>query len=237
MSTLMKKRALSAPFKFGQTYKRRNTGKRTYIKGFYRRSGYYGRYPPLGNEYKFFDTTWDESGIAATGLIALDSVNEVAAGTGENQRIGRKITIRSIHVRWDVVLTAGTTANETDDNLRLIVYLDRQCNGATAAVTDILETAAYKSFNNLSNKNRFKILADKFTDINSMSGAYTGSTDNYGKAGKYRSMHMKCNIPVEFSSTTGAITEIRSNNVGVLLITANANANSEGQVRIRYTDS
>lgn len=49
------------------------------------------------------------------------------------------------------------------------------------------------------------------------------------------SFYKKCNVPLEFSSTTGAITEIRSNNIGVLLISAEGTAKFDSSIRIRFT--
>lgn len=212
----------------GRATKRKKTGQ----MGFMRTTGYYGRYPPLGNELKFLDSSWNSSGVSNSGTIVLSTVHPAVSGTGESQRIGRKIVIRSVFVRWVVEIGNGTTPSATDDGLRVIIYQDMQANGAAATVTDILATANYLSFNNLANKNRFKIMMDKFTDVHS--AAATSST--FGEMAKTRSHYMKCNVPIEFSSTTGSITEIRSNNIGVLLISDKAISNCSGRIRVRYSD-
>lgn len=194
----------------------------------------FGSYSAPSPELKFLDNTWDSDPVPSAGVIALNTVNNVAAGTGESQRVGRKITIKSIHLRWVNVIKASASNADTDDGLRLILYLDKQANGAAATVTDILETADYLSFNNLSNRNRFRVLMDRVVDVSSMSG---GSSTAFGAAAKTKQAHLRCDIPIEFSSTTGAITEMRSNNVGVLIISDNQEAECVGNVRIRYTDS
>lgn len=241
MSTLMKKRALMPVYRSGfsratasRPLKRRRTALR---KGFYRRAGYYGRYPPLGSELKFFDTNKASTPTAAAGTIFDDSLCHVPAGTGESERIGRKITIKSISVHTESVLISTSSSSNCDDAVRMILYHDKQCNGATAAVTDILESAAYRSFNNLANKNRFRILKDMFLDISCQAGAGNGTTNQFATVGKTRNFYLKCNIPVEFSSTTGAISEIRSNNIGVLVISSNGLMEFGYTARIRYTDS
>lgn len=198
-------------------------------------SGNYGRYSPMGTELKFLDTSFNQTTVAATGNIVLTSVNLVPQGVTESTRIGRKCTLRAISFRYVVQLKPTTNTNNTDDGLRVIVYWDKQCNGTAAAVTDILRTADYLSYNNLANKERFRILKDQFVDLHSTAGG--GSTASFGEIGFTKQMHLKCNIPIEFSGVTGAITEIRSNNIGVLLISDSADVSCEGLVRIRYSDS
>lgn len=214
-------------------FKRRRTASYRPAKGYVRKVGYYGRYPPLGStELKFHDTT-PAITVPNTGSIVSNSLIAIAAGTGESQRIGRKITVRSINLRFTGVLTSSAVPAQTDDGLRVVLYHDKQANGAAATVTDILETAAYLSFNNLSNKNRFRILMDKTVDI-SATAAFSAASLQHGKT---KSWYMKCNIPVEYSSVTGALSEIRSNNLGILVISDNGQVDFNSQVRIRYSDN
>lgn len=216
-----------------RTYKKRKyTG--SFKKGYNRTSGYYGRFAPLGTELKFLDTTWNDTTVASAGEVILPSVNLIPQGVTESNRIGRKCVIRSIAVRYVVQIKPTTNTNNTDDGVRFILFQDKQCNGAAATVTDILRSADYLSFNNLANKERFKVLADKFTDVHAAAGG--GSTSSFGELGFTKSVYIKCYIPIEFSSTTGALTEIRSNNIGVLLISDSADTACEGLVRIRYSD-
>jgi len=225
---------LTSAMLMGGAYK----GKRRRVaKGSYRTTGYYGRYSPLGSELKFLDTTDTKSSVNASGTIKESSLVNVVAGTGESQRVGRKITIKSIHMRYIAQLSNTSNPSGTDDGLRVIVYWDKQCNGATAAVTDILETAEYLSFNNLSNKNRFSILMDKTVDISATAGAYDGTNDQFGQKAVTRSFHKKVNIPVEYSSTTGGLTEIRSNNIGLLAISDAGAINMGYTCRVRFSDN
>ncbi len=149
-------------------------------RGYFRRSGYYGRYNGQNLESKFFDLDLDDSVIASTGLV-LDSINEIAQGTAENQRIGRKATITKIQWRYNILLSNTQNEADTADIVRVIMYLDKQCNGVTAALLDVLETADYQSFLNLANSQRFRILMDKTIPINCTTGSYNGTTDQFGK--------------------------------------------------------
>ncbi|AXH73549.1 MAG: coat protein [Doliovirus lythtis] len=202
-------------------------------RGRMRTSGYYGRYAPLGTELKFLDTTATTNNVATTGVIHNASLNLIPQGVTESQRVGRKCTIKSLHLRWTAQLNDTGTATSTDDGVRILVYLDKQCNGATATVTDILESASYLSFNNLSNKNRFRVLMDKTCDIS----ATAAISATFGQKGMTYQWHWRGNMPIEFSSTTGAITEIRSNNIGVLLVSDNARINVVSNCRVRFADN
>lgn len=204
--------------------------------GYKRSTGYYGRFAGTNSEKKFYDTSFSLTDPTTTGSILLSSVNTVPQGTGESARIGRKITLRAVNFRFVCQLPNTSTPSATDDGLRVIVYHDKQCNGTAATVTDLLETADFLSFNNLANKDRFKILSDKIVDLSSTCGSWDGTNDQFGEKAVTRSVYLKCNVPIEFNSTTGVISEIRSHNIGILAINDNGRMQIEGRVRIRYTD-
>ncbi len=187
-------------------------------------------------ELKFFDLDIDDTAIDNAGTIVADSINEIPQGTGEQARIGRKCTIRSINWRFEVRLPTQTGGATASDVARIILYLDKQANGATAAVTDILESANYQSFNNLANKGRFRTLMDRTYDLVAQAGGGDGTTEDYGQVIISDTLFKKVNIPIEFSSTAGAITEIRSNNIGLLTISRTGVAAFASKIRLRFTD-
>ncbi len=186
-------------------------------------------------ELKFHDVDLDDAVIASGGSIT-DSINKIAQGTTESERIGRKCNIASINWRFNIDLPETTVSSSTGDVARVIMYIDKQANGATAAITDILETANYQSFNNLSNKGRFRTLMDRTYALNAESGGGDGTTEDYGRVNISDTFFKKCNIPIEFSAATGAITEIRSNNIGVLLISLSGKVGFDSKIRLRFSD-
>lgn len=203
-------------------------------RGFTRTGGFYGRYSGKAPELKFHDISLSDSSISSGGSILLDSWNKIAQGVTESQRVGRKIRIKKIMWRgkWDLPTT--TTVSQTSDTIRVILYLDKQCNGATAAVTDVLESASINAFRNLANSGRFSILWDRYVTVVCPSGA--GSTTTYGEQTRKFFFSKSCDIPVEFDSTTGAITEIKSNNIGLLVVSDGGFINLVSRVRIRFSD-
>jgi len=188
------------------------------LQGFVRRAGNYGRYGAsarlmgLRPEVKFFDTslsipfdaTGEASTTAATGGVCL-----IPQGDTENTRDGRIAFIKSIQLRGiaSFVPAAAATAST---NIYLYVILDQQCNGAYPALTDIFtSTVMATNMLNLSNSGRFRILKKIKMNLSSMAGV----TAAYNNVTKPIEWFKSCNIKLDFSSTTGAITEIRSNNI------------------------
>ncbi len=206
------------------------------VPGFTRSGGFFGRFG-VGGEMKFHDLAVDDTAIATGGTIASLSLNLIAQGTTESERIGRKCTIRSVNIRFEVRLPTQTAGASASDVARIIVYQDKQANGATAAVLDILKTADYQSFNQLSNKSRFRTLMDRTYDVNSLAGGGDGTTEDYGQTIISDTLFKKVNIPIEFNGATGAITEVKSNNIGILTISRTGNAAFASNVRLRFSDN
>jgi len=188
-------------------------------------------------ELKFFDTatsfTTDITGeVPATGQLCL-----IPQGVTESTRIGRKAVIKSIQMKGSMLYNPGAASTDTVGAVgHVYVVLDKQANGAAAAVTDVLTSASMGSaFINLANSERFIILKKFIVSFNPGAGA-SGSASSVKRP---YSWYSKYNIPLEFSSTTGAITEIRSNNVFLLAGIDGAQDDSitvTGAVRIRYSD-
>jgi len=147
-----------------------------------------------------------------TGQIVTSySLNQIPQGTSANQREGRRCTIKKIQVKALVTCPETTVAADTAFNYRLMLVLDKQANGAIPNTQDLfqLNTAGVNALYNLDNSQRFTIIADKTYSIES-SGA-VGATS--ARATKTIQWNIKANIPLEFSGTTGAVSEIRSNNL------------------------
>lgn len=201
-------------------------------------TGFFGRFQPQGPEMKFLDTTVAASSPATTGTIFSSSLNIIPQDDTQSGRIGRKVTVKRVQLRGQVLLPATTTAADTADRLRILVVLDMQANGASPLVGQVMETGSINSYLDMANVSRFRVLADKlFTLSASAAGAPTG-TPSFGAVLKSFSIYKKVNIPIEYdaSASTGALTTIRSNNILVVALTQNALATLAFTSRIRYTD-
>ncbi len=192
---------------------------------------------PVRQELKFHDLDTTDAVVAAGGTIAVASCNLIAQGTTEVERLGRRCVIMSISWRFRLTLpaVAGSTL-QNGDSIRVILYLDKQANGATATVTDILETSNFFSFNNLANKGRFRILMNRQYTLNLQAGAGDGTANDSPQMRVLGTFNKKCNIPIEFSGTSGVITEVRSSNIGVLLVGQAGLGSFDGKMRLRFHD-
>lgn len=213
--------------------------KRRFTPGKDRVGGFYGRYAGRDSELKFHDVDLDDAVITLGGQIT-ETINIIPQGVTESQRIGRKCTIKQILWHYQLNLPeADAVANPPNpDAVRVIMYLDKQANGAAAAVTDIIESADWQSFRNLANSSRFTILLDRMVQMNYDTMASDGAgLVSTSKVNWDLTFYKNCNIPLEFNSTTGAMSEIRSNNLGVLLLGQNGVAGFGSKIRLRYSDS
>lgn len=202
-----------------------------------RKTGFYGRFQPQGSEFKFFDGTKASTTIATTGTILDDSLLHVAQGTTESQRVGRRINIVRLSMHVTFTLPSTSVVADTSDVVRFIVYIDKQANGATAAKGDLLADGdAYNSFRNLVNKGRFIFLCDKSITMKCPSGSYDGANDQFGEDRRFMKLNFNMNLPIEYSSTTGSITEIKSNNIGVMALGSQGKTTVLYKWRARFSD-
>jgi len=155
----------------------------------------------------------------------------IAQGASVNQRIGKKIMLKSIQIRGSAVAASTATTN---DCALLIVY-DRRPTGALPAITDILVSANSISFNNDANSGRFKILRRMdFTlagNTTTMTESFTKNLDDY----------IKVNLPVEFQAAgTGAIGDISTGALYIVTVgnqaAGTAAASATLAFRTRFVD-
>lgn len=243
-----------SPGAFGPTTK---TG-----PGFTRNVGDYGRYSQvrpgsgcgLASEKKYHDVDVDDA-VVAQSVAIVATICTIPQGTTAVKRVGRKCCIKNIAWRFEISLPDVKEATDPvnvveGDTVRVMMYLDSQCNGLAApgsGVTGILETDDYLSFNNLSNKGRFRVLFDRFYTLNRLAALVANPFDTNTRLYTTPevivadSFYKKCDIPIEWdtNNTTGAIGSIRSNNLGILLISRNGTASAvsfKSSIRLRFED-
>jgi len=201
--------------------------------------GAYQRSAPGSYEKKYFDTVYAASNIPSAGGFTT-SWNLIPQGTTKNTRIGNKCTVTNINFHGQFTLLTQAAASVVGDKIRWIVFVDRQANGAVpAAISDLIQTMPgattdLNSFRNMDNVDRFVILKDKTYVLNQ--ATQSGSLGSNVTTREIK-MNKKVNIPLEFSSTNGAITEVRSNNILALIISLGNNLSQfAGTTRVKYSD-
>ncbi len=216
--------------------------RRAFVPGRDRVGGYYGRYRQGGGgaELKFHDVDLDDAVVANNGDAVTPTINIIAQGVTESTRVGRKCTIRSINWKWRAVIpVVGGAAGFQSDTLRIILFWDKQCNGGTVLDTDILETPSFLSFRNLANSGRFIILCDKSVNLNYLASAGDGAVNDASEMSRQGAFYKNCNIPIEYNNVAndGSLVTIRSNNLGVLLISEGGTCGFFSKIRLRFSDN
>lgn len=138
----------------------------------------------LGIEKKYVDYEWPRLDMATTVIgseydpLTVNQLSGVAIGDGEFNRDGRKITIKSLHLRGTI---SSTGADNDGQCVRIILVQDTQTNGAQFTAQQVLAVPstpalAVEAFRNLDYIQRFRILKDKTFVLNVENGSTSPRT-------------------------------------------------------------
>lgn len=199
----------------------------------------------LAVEHKFLDGTSGPITALTTGAFMHTTMNFVAQGTTESERIGRKIVVKSLEVRGEIRLPDTGTLLNMDQRVRLIYFIDKQTNGAAATLDEIVNTSGTVTINamrDLANQQRFRVIYDKMFDlpVRAVIQDSTSTGDSVPIEIGFKFMR-KLNLPIEFDNgvSTGAISSQRSNNIGSFCISSSTSVAPvvSYTFRIRYADA
>lgn len=131
---------------------------------------------------------------------AANYFNMIQEGSGFWNRIGRKITMKTVHLRGNINLTTvPITAALTNEMVRYIIFYDKQPNGTTATWNQIVQgyndqgasTNVTNTGLNLDNRDRFIILRDRCCNMPYQTAAgipqgppFDGGVGSVGAKGK-----------------------------------------------------
>lgn len=206
------------------------------VPGITRTQGSYATFAK--GEVKWFDTTAELN--AEQGPNTLHSLNLIPQGVKENERIGRKCTITSIHFKGYINMAGASDFNFTDEAIRLMIVVDSQTNGSTVASNVVLEGTSYLAFKNMENGNRFRVLYDKTIAVNCSAGSYDGTTDKFAATGTMFSFYKNLSVPIFWNAASedGSLATIRSNNISFFLLGKTGSiCTVRYNCRVRYKDS
>lgn len=152
-------------------------------------------------------TSWTGTEVDPGTLNCLFAPTQ---GDDNSQRTGRKAFVKALRFRGRFTVPAQTAQAATPDAalvIRLIVYMDKQTNGAQNAAQNVISgdaaSAALEMFQSRANFGRFKILKDKtFTLQNPTIAGITGS---YEQSSLVREFKMTCkpNMWINYNATNG----------------------------------
>lgn len=202
-----------------------------------RTGGFYGPYLRRGrDELKVIDTGPVTGNTPASGGLTL--LNGIIQGTDYTNRIGRRVIMKSLLFRFYLVPNIAATNGALGDIVRVMLIYDCQANATAPSVPDILANGgSFSSPMNLNNRDRFKVLTDKFVTIGSW--AYTGSTLAAGspRPSQFK-IYKKMNMEIIFGGVGGTVGSIQTGAVYCLLISLNNSlTTSIFDSRIRFIDS
>ena len=183
-------------------------------------------------EVKFFDSLLvPNTAVNVKTLVsATTCLSGITQGTGNGQRTGRKIKVIGVVLRLAVVNTFCTPYT-------LDLVRDKQSNGAVPANTTVYTGTQWDSLPNPLFEDRFQFLKRvENLNFSQAQGAGLGAgTSTIGI-----SFSKKCRFEVEFNATTGAVTDLSSDNLLVWLSSTGSLTNAadeSGTLRILYTDA
>lgn len=217
---------------------------KNFTPGVTRTGGAYAR-ATAPSEKKFLDNTFPAAALVlpvANADVQYPSLNLIAGGSGVNQRVGNRVTATNINLNlaFNLGLTDHASADGCD-HVRIIFFKDKQCNGAAAKISDILQgsTPTFQSFRNMDNVDRFDIIKDKTITMNATCNAkIDGTTGTYGQNGRLVKMSWKGRCPIHFGDNTANLNQVRSENFGLLVIPSSPTCSLvSGMVRLKYVDN
>lgn len=172
-----------------------------------------------------------------SNLILLNGIDQ---GAGNSQRVGRRVTVKSILVRYNFGLPSPTATSQLAA-VRLMIFYDKQPQGATPLITDVLDTASINSLTNLANSDRFVILRDWYLDNPKEFGYRPDLSGTFSVAGKEFIALPGNGLDEQFSGTGGTISSIATGAIYFGFVTTAATVNTSGSridfvSRVRYTD-
>lgn len=195
------------------------------------RTGGWGGTPGRRGELKYVDAANDVTFAVAGTLILL---NGIAPGTGASQRIGKKVTMKSLQFRA-AINSGDTGAVPFRGMVRLLWIYDKQANATAPTSAQILESAQAASPMNMDNRDRFVVLTDKQYAVD--------------QSGGHQSVQMKffkkMNLQTVFNAgATGAIGDITTGSVYLIILADNGGPTASTNLpvisyynRIRYEDA
>lgn len=203
---------------------------------------------PSAIEKKVNDLTTATYQVNTSGSITL--LANPVLGSDFNNRIGRKVVLKSAYIRGQVKLDwAGAgglpaTAGIAAQLARFMLVCDLQPNGAAPAITDILVESTAESQLNLNNRDRFRILSDKTYVFDPVINVQTATQAQlcYNRTIYPVKKYKKIDQEMIFNATNGGtVADITSGALYMVWIGTVASGvgdvNAVVSTRVRYVDS
>ncbi len=194
-------------------------------------------------EQKYHNDTQAAAVVPTQATAIITSViGGIAQNVSATGRVGTRAFVWNIDIRGAFVLPAGT-AESGGDIIRCMVVQDKQSNGATPSIAEVLDvtgTEPIYAFRNLENTRRYNILMDKTVSLEYDAAGGNGTAIETVQIRKLFSFskHFESGLKVVYDTldATGADNKIMDNNVWVMVFSRRGAPTVEWESRVRYTD-
>jgi hypothetical protein len=184
--------------------------------------------------YGLFPVGSVTSGDPSSVFVGITSVNVMQQGATNYQRVGAKVSLKSLHVQAYTTFHYATVGTA---HLRFLVVYDKNPNKAYPVLSDIISdnisgTTYLTSQINNANRDRFVILRNKVVNVVSATSGRTAMIDEFIPLGGYET---------RFASSTASIGDITSGAIYVIAFsditgTASQYVSFDCHTRLRYID-
>jgi len=193
----------------------------------------------LTPELKYHDTGFGTGVTLPVGSAAsLTSLNKIAQGDSQNQRVGMRINVTSVQVKLRFQLQQSTSTGNSSQ-VRIIIAVDKQCNGANPVELNLLSTTDdISSLRKPETAKKYRILLDKTYFLNAQGLAWNGVGESGSQVTEGCMFFKRLQLPIYYSAAAAAVTSVTQNNLFYMIYT---NVTSPvttlyGNIRLRYTD-
>jgi len=183
-----------------------------------------------GPELKNVDLAYAQAITISSGQWVAASVNNhltaISQGVSDVQRIGRKVTLKSLLVNW----SWGGSNITGGAQLRVLILYDKQTDGQFPAVNEVVEQNDFHSPLDLARQDRFILLGSFLTPP-------VSAQNNLNVSGRF---YKKMNLPMLFSGAGGTIGDIVSGSIFMMCAQQDGVTGGTPQfqyyARVRFTD-
>lgn len=191
-------------------------------------------YGQVGPEMKFLDVQQSQSYNAGAQVV---SINSIAQGLTNITRIGNKINIKSVAVRFSSI-PVDTNVAVLPNTYKWCLVLDKEPEAAAvASYNQIFTGNSMTAFRNVGESDRFVVLATgtwAHGGRQVVAPIYSDGGDMSNIVDKF----VKCDIATKYTLTTATQTAFGTNQLLITTIAEQTDANVSQIIdtRIRFTD-
>lgn len=154
-------------------------------------------------ELKYLDINISTSTGTSWQILSTLALASIVQGTGNQQRIGRKIRVKGVVFR--AISTLGVASNNAQNPFTIDFIWDKQCNGATPTIGTIYQNGAAQNLPNPDNDERF--VWQKRV-----------SRDDPNSNFQIVNTSFKCNKLITYDGSTGNMSDLTSTNLLVTYV-------------------